>query len=79
MLVYASIFTDYPWKDIEEIYKRCIPLLAEDMGRLKPRDCALQKAGGLENILSIRVRGLENMQTLEHGSSTVASLTFEAR
>lgn len=79
MLVYASIFTDYPWKDIEEIYKRWIPLLAEDMGRLKPRDCALQKAGRLENILSIRVRGLENMQTLEHGFSTVASLTFEAR
>lgn len=42
-LGYASIFTDYPWKDAEEHYKQWITLLAENTGRLKPRDYALKK------------------------------------
>lgn len=46
------------------------------MSRLTPKDRALQKAGGLEKILSIRLRGLDSMQTLEQGFSTVALFTF---
>lgn len=64
MFIYADIFMDYPWKDVEECYKLWVPLLAESMGRLNPSDYPLQKASGLERILSIRLRGADSIQTV---------------
>lgn len=75
LYIYASIFMDYPWKDIEKSYKWWIPLLTEDTSRLKPRACALQKAGGLEKILTIRVKTLESSKL----ESMASQQTFEVR
>lgn len=76
-LVHADIFMDYPWKDVGGSYKQWMPLLAKDTRKLKPRGHPLQKAGGLEKRLRIRLRG--SMQTLEQGFSTAALLTIRAR